>query len=223
MWLLRLYPRRWRERYGDEMAALLEAARVGPRDRLDLVGGAIDAWIHPPTPSRAPAVAALVGGGLWTVVAAGVVFQPTPPDWPGYLIEVVPSATIAIAFLCAAVLGCGLRSGDRGVAGFRLTTAITVAGFGAWLLTAAATAAGWVDGPTLAVAQTLAIVGTALTGAGLVLADDTTIGGLVSVRGLTMLVPWSGAWLVFGAAWTAIGVVLWVERATRIGPDRLAS
>ena len=33
-----------------------------------------------------------VGGGLWTMVAARVVSQPVPPDWPGYLIEVVPVA-----------------------------------------------------------------------------------------------------------------------------------
>ena len=57
----------------------------------------------PPIPSRTPAVAALVGGGLWTVVAAGVLFQPAPPDWPGYLLEVVPTATLAVAFLFVAV------------------------------------------------------------------------------------------------------------------------
>ena len=83
------------------------------RDRVDLVRGALDAWLHPPTPSRIPAVAALVGGGLWTLVAAGVVFQPAPPDWPGYLAEAVPLALVAVAFLLVATLGCALRSGDR--------------------------------------------------------------------------------------------------------------
>ncbi len=222
MTLLRLYPGRWRARYGEEVSALLEARAMTWRDRLDLVRGALDAWIHPPTPSRVPVVAALVGGGLWTVVAAGVVLGPTPPDWPGYLLEVVPVATVAVAFLAVAVLGCALRSGD-GAVGFRLTTAITIAGYVAWFAMLTATAAGWADGPALAAAQALAIAGTTLIGAGLVRARDTTIGGLVTASGLAMLVPWSAGWLVFGAAWTAIGVVLWVERATRIEPTGFVS
>ena len=81
-----------------------------------------------------------------------------------------------------------------------------------------ATAAGWADGPGLAAAQTVAIVGTTLIGAGLIIAGDTTIGGLVTTSGLAMLVPWSAGWLVFGAVWTAIGILLWIERATRTEP-----
>jgi hypothetical protein len=223
MTLLRLYPGRWRDRYGEEMAALLEARPVTWPDRLDLLRGALDAWIHPPTPSRGPAFAALIGGGLWTVVAAGVVLQPTPPDWPGYLLEVVPAASVAVAFLAFAVVGCALRSGDAGVGVFRLTTAIAVIGYGAWIAMLIATAAGWADGPGLAAAQTLAIVGTTLVGAGLVVSGDMGIGGLVTASGLAMLVPWSAGWLVFGAAWTAIGIGLWLERATRIDPSGLAS
>ena len=223
MWLLRLYPGRWRARYREEMAALLEARRVGWRDRLDLVRGAVDAWLHPPTPSRTPAVAAVVGGGLWTMVAAGILFQPTPPDWPGYLLEVLPAATVAVACLSVAVLGCALRSSDAGVGVFRLSVSIAVVGYGAWLVALLATAAGWADGPSLAAAQTLAIVGTTLVGAGLVIVGDATIGGLVTASGLAMLVPWSAGWLVFGTAWTAIGVVLWLERATRTDRPPLAS
>lgn len=223
MTLLRLYPGRWRARYGEEMAALLEVRPVSWHDRLDLVRGALDAWIHPPTPSRTPAVAALVGGGLWTVVAAGILFQPTPPDWPGYLLEVVPMAAVAVACLSVAALGCALRSGDAGVAVFRLTAALAVVGYASWIVVLAATALGWADGPLLGAAQTVAVVGTALVGAGLVMAGDTTIGGLVTASGLAMLVPWSAGWLVFGAAWTGIGVALWLERATRIDPTRLES
>ncbi|MGZ8502582.1 MAG: hypothetical protein ACXWW6_06995 [Candidatus Limnocylindrales bacterium] len=223
MTLLSLYPGRWRARYGEEMAVLIEARAMTGRDRVDLVRGALDAWIHPPTPSRAPAVAALFGGGLWTVVAAGVLFQPTPPDWPGYLLEVVPIALVAVAFLWVAVLGCGLRSGDGGAGILRVTGAITTLGYGAWIAMLALTATGWADGPGLAAAQTVAIVGTTLIGAGLVVSGDSTIGGLVAASGLAMLVPWSAGWLVFGAAWTAIGVVLWLERATRIHPTGIAT
>ena len=216
--ILRLYPGAWRARYGEEMAALIEARPMSRRDRLDLARGALDAWLHPPTPSRIPAVAAIAGGGLWTVVAAGVLFQPTPPDWPGYLMEVVPAAMLAVALLAVAVVGCALRSGDGGAAVARVTSVIAIAGYVAWIAMLAATALGWADGPALAAAQTVAIVGTTLVGAAAVMAGDTTIGGLVTASGLAMLIPWSAGWLVFGTAWTAIGILLWIERAGRTEP-----
>ncbi len=54
-WLLRLYPRAWRRRYGDEMAALLAGERRSPRLVLDLVAGAIDARLNPQlTPGSVP-------------------------------------------------------------------------------------------------------------------------------------------------------------------------
>jgi hypothetical protein len=53
-WLLRLYPRDWRRRYGAEMEAFLAEARPGPRDVLDLLRGALDARLHPQCrPARA--------------------------------------------------------------------------------------------------------------------------------------------------------------------------
>ncbi len=200
------------------MTALLEARPTTWRDRLDLFRGALDAWLRPPTPSRVPALAAIVGGGLWTVVAAGVLFGPVPPDWPGYLIEVVPAVTIAVGFLAIAAVGCALRSGDGGARVARVTTTIAVVGYLAWIALLVGTALGWADGPALAAAQAVAIVGTTLVGAAAVMAGDTTVGGLVTASGLAMLIPWSGGWLVFGTAWTAVGILLWVERATRTEP-----
>jgi hypothetical protein len=41
--LLRLYPRRWRERYGEEFAALLAESPPGLGLIIDVLGGAIDA------------------------------------------------------------------------------------------------------------------------------------------------------------------------------------
>jgi hypothetical protein len=43
--LLRLYPRAWRERYGDEFAALLESEPMGFRLLADVIAGAFDAWV----------------------------------------------------------------------------------------------------------------------------------------------------------------------------------
>jgi hypothetical protein len=44
--LVRLYPRRWRERYGDEFDLVLRAWRPGPGAALDVVRGALDAHLR---------------------------------------------------------------------------------------------------------------------------------------------------------------------------------
>jgi hypothetical protein len=40
--LLKLYPAEWLARYGDELEALMYDARIGWRESLDLIKGAID-------------------------------------------------------------------------------------------------------------------------------------------------------------------------------------
>lgn len=45
--LLRLYPSRWRARYGTEMEDLLADQALTPRLALDLLRGALDAHLHP--------------------------------------------------------------------------------------------------------------------------------------------------------------------------------
>jgi hypothetical protein len=45
--LLRLYPRAWRQRYGDEFLAIVGDGRLRPQQILDVVAGAIDAWLSP--------------------------------------------------------------------------------------------------------------------------------------------------------------------------------
>jgi hypothetical protein len=46
LWLLRLYPPDWRQRYADEYAAVLEQCRLTPRTLWDIVLGALDAHLH---------------------------------------------------------------------------------------------------------------------------------------------------------------------------------
>ena len=48
--LLRLYPRRWRERYGDEYALILGATPPGLDTVLDVVRGAVDAHVRDARP-----------------------------------------------------------------------------------------------------------------------------------------------------------------------------
>jgi Clp amino terminal domain, pathogenicity island component len=57
-WLLWLYPRRWRRRYGDEFLAVLEERGFSVTALLDILRGALDAWLHP----ELVAVPAPVGG-----------------------------------------------------------------------------------------------------------------------------------------------------------------
>lgn len=46
-WLIRLYPPAWRRRYGRELAELLAAQPMSFRTAVDLVAGAVDAWLNP--------------------------------------------------------------------------------------------------------------------------------------------------------------------------------
>ena len=42
---------------------------------------------------------------------------------------------------------------------------------------------------------------------------DERLGSLVVLAAGAMLLPWAGAWLVFGTCWTAIGLVILVDRS----------
>jgi hypothetical protein len=64
--LLRLYPRRWRERYGDEFALVLRGTPPGPGTVLDVVRGALDAHVREMRPGP------LVRRGLLALCAAAV-------------------------------------------------------------------------------------------------------------------------------------------------------
>src|SRR3972149_263884 len=81
--LLRLYPARWRARYGDEFAAVLEDRPLGPFDVADVLLGALDAHLHLrglgaasehrkgfAMSLRIGGYAAIVGGILWLLVLA---------------------------------------------------------------------------------------------------------------------------------------------------------
>lgn len=81
--LIRLYPSAWRERYGDEMDAVLEERALGPFEIADLLLGALDAHLHLgrlgdrfehrkgiTMSLRIAGFAAIVGGLLWALVWA---------------------------------------------------------------------------------------------------------------------------------------------------------
>ena len=56
-WLLKLYPPRWRRRYGEEFLALIAPQPFSLVTVLDIIGGAIDAWARPQSHLAARAAA----------------------------------------------------------------------------------------------------------------------------------------------------------------------
>ncbi len=79
--LVRCYPARWRERYGDEFLAILEERPLGPYDVADILLGALDARLRSrrhgaastaqgrgfPMSLRIGGFAAILGAVLWAV------------------------------------------------------------------------------------------------------------------------------------------------------------
>ena len=59
IWLLKLYPPRWRRRYGAELADFVAAQRFSIRGALDLLAGAVDAWLNP---QLTPLASEMTGG-----------------------------------------------------------------------------------------------------------------------------------------------------------------
>lgn len=207
--LVRLYPRAWRARHRDELLALLEAAPPGFADRLDLVRGAVDAHLHPPIPSRVPAIAALAGGGIWTAGSAAIAAQPVPPDWPGYLLDVLPLMLVAVGCLLAATVGCWLRLGDTASGPERVALDVAVAGGLIWALALGAALLRVDYGPSTVIASTAAASGLALVGLSLLRAGDWPVAGLLVLASVALVIPSVLAWLGFGAAWTLVGAIEW--------------
>jgi hypothetical protein len=88
-WLLRLYPRAWRDRYQDEFVALLEQCPFSLGDVFDIIAGAIDAHLHACVPLQAGItfmIQRLRGAmilGLCAAISffgAGVTFEETAYD-----------------------------------------------------------------------------------------------------------------------------------------------
>ncbi len=114
MVLLRLYPTRWRARYGEEFAAVLEERPLGPFDVADILLGALDAHLHLrglgaasqhgrgfALSLRIGGYAAIVGGLLWLIALAGNAINNGGESffpWLGYAV-VGATATTLVALI----------------------------------------------------------------------------------------------------------------------------
>jgi hypothetical protein len=222
--LIALYPRAWRERYGDELAAILVAEPPGLRARLDLVRGALDAHLHPAVPSPLPVAAALTASALAVAHAIALGVQPVPTDWPGYLEDALPLIIGSVAAMLPALVGLWLKLGDRDGAIGRVGIALAIVGHAAWLVALVAALAHVAYGPLTAAAATLAMAGTAALGVALVGRTRVLLGCLVAGAALAGIAPSAIAWPALAAAWTGVAILLVVEfvRASdvRRGPRR---
>jgi len=213
---LRLYPGHWRRRYELEVAELLRLRPQRRRDAVDLARGALDAWLHPPVPSRRPALAAVIGGGIWTVLSLGLLATPVPPDWPGYTMEMLVPALVAVVCFGVGIVGAWLLVGDGATRFERLAISVAVAGHLAWALALVAAATGIGYGAATAIASSAAAIGSALVAVAIAGRGSLRLGGLLAVAAVGLLVPPPWGWLVFSLGWTLAGLTGLAE--TR--PDR---
>lgn len=118
--ILRLYPPAWRERYGDELVALLEEHPASPLDHLDLIRGAIDARLHPqvqgtdvspeqeiPMNQKQLGVVAAIGGIVWILAVVSVFVLPRQAD--GYR-----DVSLAAFGLALGIAMTGIALGELG-------------------------------------------------------------------------------------------------------------
>ncbi len=94
-WIVRLYPRAWRDRYEGEFLALLADRPPSAADVVDAARGAVDAHLHPqfnepqPWTHRLPGLFALGGGLIWAAAAGFVAADAAERAWNLYPVAVV--------------------------------------------------------------------------------------------------------------------------------------
>jgi len=108
-WLLRLYPRVWRQRYAGEVAEMLAGRGFSLRIAVDLIAGAIDTRLHPSE----------------TLAAAAAAAQTSPKERT--------MLSKVLRFDCSAAYGAGVSKADQwkaGVSTIAWTAVVTLAWMG---------------------------------------------------------------------------------------------
>jgi hypothetical protein len=121
--LIGLYPGPWRARYEAELRDLLAARPPSLTGRLDLVGGALDAWLHPELvvpgaadrrPSarvRLAGLAGVAGGALWLAMAVTLVAVASTGRDP----DLTVAGWSVLLLMTVATLGATPAGQSRGV------------------------------------------------------------------------------------------------------------
>jgi hypothetical protein len=105
--LLRLYPRAWRARYGEEMLALLEQHHLSMRTRINLLRGALDAQLHRRNPivtrNRRPSV-------RWSLLVALLPSTFVAIRWLGQLYPFSGDSTLWNALVILGMMAAALAA-----------------------------------------------------------------------------------------------------------------
>ena len=112
-WILRLYPRPWRRRYGGEVAAMLEGRPFSLHTAVDLIAGAIDVWLNP-SATMAAATASTEREKTMTNRIAGLSCALTDPNVTRADAWKAAGVTIGLTIvLTLAWMGLHVRLGDN--------------------------------------------------------------------------------------------------------------
>jgi len=204
---LRLYPRAWRERYGEELRDLAARRPIDWRLRLDLVRGAFDAHLHPIDPPPVGVLAPLTAGLAWILAGGITLLEPVPPDWPGYLLWTLPLGLVGALGTLRLVAIVGRRSGLRAAPVTGPVVLVALIAQVAWIAALAVAVVGGPYGAITAGTQSFAAVGVVAIGLLRSRANDHPLAEALLVAGGAMLVPAPATWIVVGAAWLATMLV----------------
>lgn len=115
--LLRLYPRAWRERYGDELTELAGGGQLSAQQTIDILAGAADAWLSPSVRAavRRPASVAAKKGEL---MVRQLLFKcATKPANYTTRDSLIGAAIILVVSLAVVAIGKVVRAGGYPDAG----------------------------------------------------------------------------------------------------------
>ena len=218
-WLVRRYPGWWRERYADEVLALLEDRPAGWRDRIDLAHGAIDAHLRGDG-RRSPALvaAALVAGGAWTIVGVAGMGGAVPLDWPGYAIETLPLVTLGALAMTIAQLGLARRAWPASTVALEVLLIVVALTGLAWVAALALAAVGGPYGAGTAAVQAVAAVAATALGVAVLRVGASVEGLAIVIAAVALLIPTPAVWLALGAGWTGVGIAAWLLAGTDAPP-----
>jgi hypothetical protein len=217
--LIALYPRPWRDRYEIEFRELMADRSPSPRDRIDILRGALDARLHPQLdpsepggaaeshPARLGGILAVVGGALWA--AAGLAFNGAEYN-VAYGYKDTDSAGL-VWFVAALVSASAAVLVSRSLSGRHVALSVTAA---AAFLGALAVVLPW---PILALGFLTTIVSTivfgflaaprlGLTGVLLGVAGLAALGFNTEDARALFLLPLGAAWAVFGVVLAIRGI-----------------
>ena len=118
--LLRLYPPAWRVRYGEEFLEMVGTNKLHPQQILDIVSGAIDAWLSADVRRAAAATRTAPGGGEPPMLKSLMVCEPkaryTRRD------GLIGAGVMLVSTLILTLVGVAVRRGGYPAIGEILTS-----------------------------------------------------------------------------------------------------